>query len=290
MQRTFEGIKKKDFELKNISLVATKGRVRYFFEPFDLKSLIDVLKFLKKEGIPFLVVGNSSNILWGDGYFDGAVVTTRKVKSFEIIGNKIIKVSCGLRIMELIRITCNLGLSGVEELSGIPGTIGGALVMNAGAFGKSIGDVVRGVYIFNGSDIDLISRNGIEFCYRKSSLDGVVVLGAIVELNRSAPAIVAGKVDAIIRKRREKFPMGSSLGSVFKNPPGDYAGRLIELAGLKGYRIGSAKVSEKHANFFISDRGGCARDYFELVNFVKSEVFEKFGVYLEEEIKYAGVF
>ena len=278
-----------NFPLRYLSLVATRGKARYFFEPESIDDMVQVLNYLKERCINYILVGCSSNVLWGDGYFDGAVISTRRLRGISLKGRRI-EVTCGLRIIELVRFSCDIGYSGVEELSGIPGTVGGAIVMNAGAFGRTISDVISEVMIFNGETVDFLKRDKIKFSYRNSSLKGSVVLGAIIELVESDRERVTKRINEIFLERKRKFPKGPSLGSVFKNPKDNFAAKLIEEAGLKGFRIGSAWVSEKHANFFLSDRNGCATDYVKLVNFVKDRVYELYGIRLEEEIVYAGCF
>ncbi len=289
MQGTIKGLVLKNFPLRYLSLVATRGTARYFFEPESIDDMVKVINYLKKGCINYIIVGCSSNTLWGDGYFDGAVISTRKLRSISLKGRRI-EVTVGVRLTELVRLSCDNGYSGVEELSGIPGTIGGAVVMNAGAFGRTISDVISEVVIFNGRTVDFLKRDEIKFGYRNSSLKGSIVLGAVIELVESDRERVTRRVSEILLDRKRKFPKGPSLGSVFRNPENNFAAKLIEEAGLKGFRIGSAWVSEKHANFFLSDRNGCATDYVKLVNFVKDRVYELFGIRLEEEIVYAGSF
>ncbi|MEO0278389.1 MAG: UDP-N-acetylmuramate dehydrogenase [candidate division WOR-3 bacterium] len=291
MQRAFEALIRKEFPLLRVSLVATKGVTKFFVEPNTIEELVRILECVEVQGLPFFVVGASANTLWGDGFFNGVVISTRKLTRIERLSESLVKVYSGVKFNELIRYCASIGLSGLELLYGIPGTIGGALVMNAGAFGCCVSDCLKEVEVYTcKGNVEKLIRDEIQFDYRRSSLRKYVILSAVFELKKDETALIRKRMVDVINIRKMKFPKGSTLGSVFKNPGTHFAGELIELAGLKGYRIGSSYISTKHANFFISDRFGCATDYVKLIEFVKEKVLKEFNVTLEEEIVYAGVF
>ncbi len=277
----------RNYPLNRISFVGTRGKTRLYIKPESKDELVYTLNHLAQQGIPFIVCGASSNMLWGDGYYEGAVVDTSGIKQVEIKGTRLFA-SCGVMLNELVKICVEEGLSGLEELWGIPGTLGGALVMNAGAFGREIGELVEEVECWKDTEVFVLKKEELSFGYRFSSLKQCIILSAKLALKAGRePEKRVAEVDQL---RKVKFPQGPSLGCVFKNPLPFYAGRLIEEAGLKGYSIGRVRISEKHANFFLSPKEASAKDFVKLAEFVKVRVLETAGVSLTEEIVYAGAF
>jgi UDP-N-acetylmuramate dehydrogenase len=197
----------------------------------------------------------------------------------------------GLPIATLISRCISEGLGGLEFLAWIPGTVGGAVAMNAGAFGHETGRVVRKIHVLSPEgDLDVYDRSRLSFGYRRSNIKpGAVIARVVFDVTRAAPADVTGAVEHYGRLRREKQPLGMrSAGSVFKNPPGRYAGELIEAAGLKGERSGGAMISGIHGNFIVNTGGAGSEDVLRLVELARRKVYELSGIELEMEIHVVG--
>ncbi len=287
--RSLEGARvEEDFSLSRISWVGTKGYARWYVKPYTVEALAKVLLLVQERGLPFVVCGNCSNILWGDGFFDGIVIDTRGLKRWKI-EEPLVIAEAGVRLGELVKDTCECGLSGLERLWGIPGTVGGAVVMNAGAYGACIGDLVEWVRVWREGTFLLLSRDELNFGYRSSNLKQCIVLEVALRL-RKDDEVSKISLEEVKNARLARLPKGKNLGSVFKNGDTFFAGRVIEEMGFKGYSIGGVRVSERHANVFISEEGATASDYVRLINLVKSSALKQKGIRLVEEIVYAGSF
>jgi len=260
----------------------------------EVKSLKKVVSYLSKEKIPYLVVGRGSNLLVSDDGLKGvALILQEELANVKPNGkrDKVVVAGGGLALFELLDYCTGKGLGGLEFLAGIPGTAGGAVAMNAGAWGCDVGGLVQQVQLVTSKgEVKTWGQSRLTFTYRALSIPkGAVIIRVKFELNHENPEIVMGKVSEYLKKRHEtqpsRYPSG---GSVFKNPPGDYAGRLIERTGLKGKRIGGAVISPKHANFIVNTGGAKAADILALMDLVQREVKEQTGVELEPEIRIVG--
>lgn len=269
----------------------TGGRVEALCEVQDLRLLKAVLSLARREGIPYLVVGKGSNLLVKDGGLKGmALLLKGELRNVEEKGGQV-RAGAGLGIAELLRFCSRRGLSGLEFLAGIPGTVGGAVAMNAGAWGKSTGEVVTAVEILTADGEEkTLDRSGLRFEYRKTALPmGSVVVRAHFQVAEDLPEALRERIRDYIERRRLRQPLDyPNAGSVFKNPPHDYAGRLIETVGLKGRRIGGAMISEKHANVIVNVGGASAQDILALMELARQRVKEQTGVHLEPEIRVVG--
>lgn len=270
------------------------GLVDAVYEAGELKELSLVVAFLSKENIPYLIVGGGSNLLVGDDGLEGMAILLRGPLAAieqEREDASTILAGAGLPIADLL-IRCRiLGLGGIEFLAGIPGTVGGAVVMNAGAFGKEIGaNVIKTEVITHSGDIVEQDKAQLIFSYRGLEMEkGDVVVRACLELKKESGEIVSKRISDYLKRRKKSQPLEyPSAGSVFKNPQGHYAGRLIEDAGLKGKRIGGAMISDKHANFIINLGRAKARDILDLLLLAQQEVSKKNGINLEPEIQVVG--
>ena len=264
------------------------------------EELAIAVRALWKIGIPWLIIGGGSNILVSDRGVAGVVLLNRARKiEFAPEGQPpVVWAESGANFGLVARRAASLGLSGLEWAAGIPGTVGGAVVGNAGAHGGDMaGNLLVADILQQGSrpaeaQVEKWSAANMEFSYRSSLLKRqrgkVVVLRAMLVLAQSTPAEVQQKMDSFASYRRRTQPPGASLGSMFKNPGGDYAGRLIDAAGLKGLRIGQAQISPRHANFFVNLGQAAAQDVFQLIQTAQARVAEKFGVKLELEIELVG--
>jgi UDP-N-acetylmuramate dehydrogenase len=257
----------------------------------DLAQLMQLLAFVRKESLPYLVVGKGSNILVRDGGLKGIALLLKG--ELEGVEEKegTIHAGGGLGLSELVRFSHKQGLGGLEFLAGIPGTVGGAVAMNAGAWGKSTGDVVTTVEILTADgERGIMSGSQLQFGYRRAVLPaGAVVVKAQFKGTPDRPEAIGERIRDYLERRKAGQPLDyPSAGSVFKNPPHDYAGRLIESVGLKGKRVGGAMISDKHANVIVNVGGARAEDILALMDTARQRVREQTGIDLEPEIKVVG--
>lgn len=230
-----------------------------------------------------VIIGNGSNVLVSDDGYDGVVISTLKLRKIKLSGN-ILEAESGVRISEIIRTACENSLGGIEFATGIPATVGGLVAMNGGCFNKNVSDVV----CFVKTDKTAYNNAQCEFSYRSSRFLHEPIYSVGLKLSVKEYESIDKKIELFTNLRKNKQPKGNSCGSVFLND-GFYAGKVIDEAGLKGYRIGGACVSKEHANFIINC-GGTAADIYNLIRYIKSVVFEKTGISLCEEVRYIGKF
>ncbi len=272
------------------------GKADVLFYPINEESLVNAVRIAKENYIPIFVLGNGSNLLIRDGGIHGLVLSLKKLNGeieLKACSRKTFMVTspAGISMPKLVRYTINLSLQGIETLIGIPGTLGGALKMNAGAEGKEIGDVVHSVKMINMSgEVKKVMKDEIRFFYRGSEfLEKGIFLSATLILGKAKNDSPLLKVKSILEKRNASQPiMQGGAGSIFKNPEGYHAGKLIELAGMKGCVIGDAEVSSKHANFIINRGKAKAKDIEELIKLIQKKVLAKTGISLETEIEIVG--
>lgn len=244
-------------------------------------------------GVPLFVLGRGSNVLVSDGGWRGITLYLGANFSGWTINGQTAEARSGSLLHDLVTATVAQGLAGIELLAGIPGSLGGALRMNAGAFGQEIAPVVEIVRGFTAAGEAFTAERGqIDFSYRRvPTLDQVVITAARLQFKKGDAAILKDRVADILSMRARKQPLEyPSCGSVFKRPPGYYAGALIEEAGLKGERIGGAEVSRKHAGFILNVDNACADDVYRLIHRIEQRVHARFGVRLEREVKLIGEF
>lgn len=274
--------------LKHHTTFRIGGSAKYFIEPKDVDDLKLLLHLLKRYKINFLVIGEGSNILASDKGVDGVVLrlSSPDFKKIIIRENRV-EVGAGYLLNKLISQAKKHGLSGPEFLVGIPATVGGALMMNAGAWGKSIADLVEKVNVMDyNSKIRTLNKKKIRFGYRRSGLEKYIILSVHLKLKKENKALIQNRIKEYFHKRLAAQDLSRpSAGCIFKNPAGDSAGRLIDLCGLKGKKIGSAFVSCKHANFILNLGKARTRDVLKLMALIKKEVKKKFNVTLKPEIK-----
>ncbi len=264
------------------------GPAKYLIEPKDTNDLKLLLNAGKTYKIPILVLGGGSNILIADKGVNCVAVRLNSPFFKKVIFQKnCVEAASGVRLSQLIRLGESRGLSGLEFLAGIPGTLGGALAMNAGAWGKSIAQSVEAIKLIDAhGKIKMLNPKEIKFGYRRSGLERYIILGARLKLAKRKRREINNRIERFIKKRREAQDLSSpSAGCIFKNPKGNSAGRLIDLCGLKGRKIGGAMISAKHANFILNLGRAKAGDVLGLMALAKSAVKKKFGITLEPEIK-----
>ena len=260
--------------------------------PSNEKDIQLILKETTRKGIPVQIIGKGSNLLVREGGIRGLVVKIDKEFSgVEIEGTQVVCFA-GMSMSHLAHTVAQAGLSGLEFAAGIPGTVGGGIYMNAGAYGGEMKDVVKTVqgFTFSGEPFEY-SNADMGFAYRHSraQTEGLVMTKAMFTLQRANPEDIFEKMADFAARRRDKQPLSElSCGSTFKRPEGHYAAALIEGCGLKGKKIGLCEVSEKHAGFLISSPGGKAEDYLALLALVQKEVYDKTGVMLTPEVRILG--
>ena len=269
------------------------GPARYFLKPDSAETLKEAILICKEHNIDFYVIGNGSNLLVSDRGYDGVVIKIdenfRKIRCEE---DKIYA-TAGATLAGIAQTALKNSLTGFEFAAGIPGTLGGALVMNAGAYGGEMKQVVESAKLLDSEgNFVVLSNEELELGYRTSIIPkkGYIVLSAVIKLdyteNREAISV---RMSELAAQRREKQPLEfPSAGSTFKRPEGYFAGKLIMDAGLRGFSIGGAAVSEKHCGFVINKGGATADDVMRLIEHVRATVFDKFGVELEPEVKLLG--
>ncbi|MGH7431067.1 MAG: UDP-N-acetylmuramate dehydrogenase [Candidatus Methylomirabilales bacterium] len=249
------------------------------------------LRLCREEGVPYLVLGGGSNLLVRDGGFRGLVLHLEGIFTQLNVEGRRVSAGAGVRLSRLVAFCSKLALSGVECLAGVPGSVGGAVRGNAGAFGGSVADHLVAVRLLTREgDEHVFSRDRMEFSYRRSSLpEECVVLEAAFDLEQGDTGEIRRRISANLVQRNRGQPVEwRSAGSVFKNPPGEYAGRLVEKAGLKGVRVGGACISPKHGNFIINLGGATATDILALIDLMQRQVREKMQVELELEVRVVG--
>ena len=270
------------------------GPADYFLMPDKGEDVGRVIKICKEKEIPYFILGNGSNLLVGDGGYRGAVIQIyRNMSSVTVEGNEI-TAQAGALLSAVAAAAKNASLTGFEFAGGIPGTIGGAVVMNAGAYGGEMKDVLTEVTVMNAEgDIFTLHTEELELGYRTSIIKtaGYIVLEAKIRLKEGDPEVIRETMKDLTIRRTTKQPLEyPSAGSTFKRPEGYFAGKLIMDSGLAGYQVGGAQVSEKHCGFVINSGDATARDVRTLMDNVRDIVYKKYGVTLEPEVKFLGEF
>lgn len=266
------------------------GKAAYFVEPDSVEGVCRVMELLKtEESIPYFVMGNGSNLLVTDEGYDGVIVKIgSRLSKAEFSGN-MLTVEAGAMLSTVSKAACERGLSGMERISGIPGTVGGAVTMNAGAYGGEIKDIIVSAKVLDveSGSIITIPVEEMKLSYRHSVVmeKKYIVLEASFKLTEGDREEIIDVMNDCTAKRKSKQPLEyGSAGSTFKRPEGYFAGKLIQDAGLAGYTVGGAQVSEKHCGFVINRDNATASDVLAVIRHVQKRVYEEFGVELETEV------
>ena len=267
------------------------GPAEVFAQPRTAAELSEALRIARAEQVPVFYLGLGSNILVSDEGFDGMVIHAQEDLCRMRMQGSIVCSGPGARLLDLTVFVAVWGLSGMEPLSGIPGSVGGGLYMNAGAYGAEISDtLVEADVLLEDGSVQKLRRGDIRFGYRRApELANVIILESRYNLKPADRQNIYGEMRRVWKLRRAKQPLDfPSAGSIFKRPPGDYAGRLIEAVGGKGARVGGAMVSPKHAGIFVNAGGATASDVAALVRDIRRRVYDEFHVLLEPEVKPVG--
>ena len=279
--------------MKNHTTFKIGGPAQYYVTPESVTQIQEVVSLCRDMNIPLHVIGNGSNILVGDDGVDGVVLALFNTFSDYEIKDNVITAQAGMSLIKLAVIALREGLTGLEFASGIPGSVGGAVYMNAGAYDGQMKDVVTSVTVLDeAGNIRILGRDELDMGYRTSAVakHNMIVLQVIIELKTGDKEQIKDRMNQLSELRKQKQPLEyPSAGSTFKRPEGYFAGKLIADAGLKGYSIGGAAVSEKHAGFVVNMGGATAKDVVELTDYIKKGIIEQFGVTLELEIKKIGL-
>lgn len=270
------------------------GNADYFIKVNSKEELILAIKYAKEKEIPITIIGNGSNLLVKDKGIRGLVIKIdiQNLKIEKLENQAVVTVGAGYKMMPLAIKLMNEEISGFEELSGIPGTIGGAIYMNAGAYGKEIRDLILSTRCIDlEGNIFELSNEEQKFNYRDSIFNkkDYIVLETTLKLKYGKKQEINNKMKEYLNQRKEKQPLEyPTAGSSFKRKDGIITAKLIDECGLKGYKIGGAKISEKHAGFIINYDNATAKDVLDLIKYVKEKVYEKYGIKIEEEVKIIG--
>ncbi len=284
----------KNEPMKNHTTFKIGGQADFVVFPENNEQIIALLTLSKSENIPLTILGNGSNILVGDKGIDGIVaITTRNMKKAEIDGETVYAQS-GILLSRLANLIYEKSLTGFEFASGIPGSLGGAIYMNAGAYGEEMSNIVKDVtFIDKENNIKTISAFDCDFGYRHSCFmeNDCVILGCTLTLKKGNKEEIKSKTEDLKERRFSKQPLNMpSAGSTFKRPTGHFAGALIEEAGLKGFKIGGAEISEKHAGFVVNTGNATAKDVLDVIEHTQKTIYEKFKIKLSPEVKMIGKF
>lgn len=273
--------------LAKYSSFRTGGKAANIIFPESTEEFVTALR----ENPGAAVLGNLSNTLVLDGGIDGTVIITTKLNSVSVNGNTV-TAAAGASLTSVAVAARDASLAGCEFLYGIPGTVGGGVFMNAGAYGGEIADIIETAVVFTpDGKVTTLSKDDLDLGYRTSKLQSTryILLSAAFSLQSGNKEVISSAMDDLMNRRMTTQPLDKpSCGSTFKRPAGNFAGKLISDCGLKGMSVGGAQVSEKHAGFIVNSGGATSRDILDLVHLVKKTVFEKTGVLLEEEIRIIG--
>lgn len=279
-------------QMKDHTTFRIGGEAACFVRISSIEQLIKIIPYLKEVDLPYFILGNGSNLLVSDKGYNGVILQVAdKFAQIEAQG-PMLKIQAGAMLSQVSRYAMEHSLSGLEFASGIPGTIGGGVVMNAGAYEGEMKQIVESVTVLNDAgEILELDNTTMEFGYRTSIIKNrhFIVLEVMLRLKEGVREEILAKMEELSEKRREKQPLAfPSAGSTFKRPDGYYAGKLIMDAGLRGYSIGGARVSEKHCGFVINTGKATAEDVAEVIKEVQDRVRDRFGVLLEREVIYLG--
>lgn len=265
------------------------GAADYFVEATSSEEALEALEWAKQNKVPVFVFGGGSNLLFDDTGFRGLVIRMR-AQGLKVEGDTV-RAEAGVLTAKVVMAAAEAGLTGIEEWNGLPGTVGGAVLGNAGCFGVETKDVLKEATLYLPEEgVKTLRADEMGYRYRWSRFkkESAVVLSAVFQLSAGDPAAIQEQMKTIARSRIQKQPPGLNTGSFFKNPDGDFAGRLIEAAGLKGKQVGKAMISTAHANFMMNTGGATSADVLALAELVQNEVERQFGIRLEREVVYVA--
>jgi UDP-N-acetylmuramate dehydrogenase len=289
IKKVFKGKITLNEPLARFTIFRIGGVADYYVEPSDAEDVLNIVNYVNKQGVPFYVMGNGSNILINDEGIRGVVINLESAFNYLKHENDMIISGSGVKMARFVVFSIQNGYAGVEMLAGIPATVGGALVMNAGAYGGETSTWVNDVTAVKKQEIKNLSKEECEFRYRGSALKGTVILESRFKLPKGNKEEISKRRKELLIRRNESQPVEiPNAGCIFKNPKDHFAAKLIEESNLKGLSFGGAMVSPKHANFIVNYDKAAANDVIELIKIIRKTVKEKTGIDLELEVKLVG--
>jgi len=289
LHSTFSGQVLQNEPLSNHTWLKIGGPADLFLIPASKTDVVAAVSYCHDNNIPLTILGSGSNVLIGDHGIRGVVILIHKTLDYLHIDGDVIRAGAGANVPKLVLDLLKSGFTGMEGLGGIPGSLGGAIIMNAGAYGTEIFEFVTDVELVRDGKLTTLQRDEIAYTYRSTDLVKDIILEVGFSFERGDTELAKTRRKELLAKRKSSQPLDRpNAGSIFKNPPGDYAGRLIEASGLKGLRFGDAVVSEKHANFLVNDGNATATEMMALIEQVSDVVERDHGVVLEMEVKLLG--
>lgn len=286
-------IRREQEPLKAHTTFRIGGPAKYYFVPEKEEEIEEALEFAREKELPFYVIGKGSNMLFSDQGYDGVIIEIGKgLENIEIREDGTVTAQAGISLAQMASRLAAAGLTGFEFASGIPGTLGGGIAMNAGAYGGEMKDCIRSAKVLTPEgNILVLEKNQLELGYRTSVIQKqeYLVLEGEFAFEHGDVETIQAKMKELNQRRRDKQPLEyPSAGSTFKRPEGYFAGKLIEDAGLRGYRVGDAQVSEKHCGFVVNRGQATAAEVVQLIRDVQDKVMEQFGIMLEPEVRIIG--
>ena len=289
IQKILRGSIAVDEPMAKYTWMKVGGPADFYIEPADKSDVITIVDYFRKHHYIYIVLGRGSNVLVSDEGVRGAVINVENALPDLRLEKSIVYAEAGVRLTKFVDFCIQNELAGVEMLAGIPGTIGGAVVMNAGAHGGEIADYLVDVEVLRDGNPQRVCKEEAAFAYRRSGFTQDVVLGASFRLPHGNKEQLSAKRRALVLQRNTTQPLElPNLGSMFKNPVNTFAAKLIEQANLKGKRVGDAQISEKHANFIVNLGKARAEDVLKLIDLIKRTVYQNSGLMLELEIQLVG--
>jgi len=289
LKTVFRGSIRINEPLAQYTSMKVGGPADYFLEPADRDDLIALVHFLRQHDFPSMVIGRGSNLLVSDEGVRGAAISVERMLSDVRVEGDLVRAESGARLTKLVDFCIQNSFAGMAWAAGIPGTVGGGIVMNAGAHGEQLSDHIVDVEIIRDGTVLIVPKSAASFGYRTSAFRGDIVLSARFAFPAGNREELIRHKSELIKKRNETQPLNlPNSGSMFKNPPGTHAAKLIEQAGLKGKRVGGAQISEKHANFIVNLGTARASDVATLLDLTRRTVYQNTGILLELEVKMVG--
>ncbi len=274
------------FPMSSYTAMKVGGEAEVIVYPQTQPALLRALKELSLQSVPFTVLGGGTNTIVRDGGFEGAVVSTCRLKDFEILPGGVVSADCGASLAAVMNGTARMGFSGLEFAAGIPGTVGGAVFMNAGANGGEMAQAVESVAVWHDGCVHELRADELDSGYRRGGIpSGAVVLSARLRLRSGNSTESVSAIRESLRLRKATQPVSeANTGSIFKNPPQIKAGRLLEELGMKSFSVGSAEFSPVHANFIVNKGGATTSDVLELISIARDKALRERGIDLETEV------
>jgi|SRR3989304_3361710 len=289
IRNVFQGKINLNHSLASYTSMKVGGPADYFLEPKDKADLVAIVRFFQQNNFPYMMIGRGSNMIIHDDGIRGAVISLESALTRVALEDELVMAESGARLTKLVDFCIQNSLGGLEWAAGIPASVGGAIVMNAGAHGNEIKDSLVDVDALRGGSVVRVRKEDAGFAYRTSSFVKDVVLSGRFRLAKADKEEILKRKSELIARRNATQPLSlPNSGSMFKNPPGTFAAKLIEQAGLKGKRIGGVQISEKHSNFMVNLGDARAEDVVRLIDLARRTIYQNAGILLELEVKLVG--